>query len=140
MGPAQAFTMLTFLRRVLFGVVWSRPGDASGTQTSPRDGGDNLGSMLLDAERQKASLQVRACVLGRRSSIECWSCWRHDLLIALHCSPVCAVSWPKPDCTRACHDAAVTPQEQLDEARAEITALQKQLMKAMKATAFAPMG
>eukprot|EP00198_Chlamydomonas_reinhardtii_P000413 XP_001689748.1 predicted protein [Chlamydomonas reinhardtii] len=67
--------------------IASRPGDASGTQTSPRDGGDNLGSMLLDAERQKASLQ-----------------------------------------------------EQLDEARAEITALQKQLMKAMKATAFAPMG
>ncbi|KAG2430772.1 hypothetical protein HYH02_013611 [Chlamydomonas schloesseri] len=67
--------------------IASRPGDASGTQTSPRDGGDNLGSMLLDAERQKANLQ-----------------------------------------------------EQLDEARAEITALQKQLMKAMKATAFGPMG
>ncbi|KAG2425377.1 hypothetical protein HXX76_013791 [Chlamydomonas incerta] len=67
--------------------IASRPADASGTQTSPRDGGDNLGSMLLDAERQKANLQ-----------------------------------------------------EQLDEARAEITALQKQLMKAMKATAFAPLG
>ncbi len=31
-------------------------------------------------------------------------------------------------------------QEQLDESRAEITQLQKQLMKAMKATGFGPLG
>jgi zinc finger protein DZIP1 len=34
----------------------------------------------------------------------------------------------------------VGAQEQLQEARAEVTQLQKQLMKAMKATALAPMG
>ncbi|GFR48246.1 hypothetical protein Agub_g10109 [Astrephomene gubernaculifera] len=70
----------------LLAEIASRPAE-TGPASDNRPVSDNLGSLLLDAERQKAEIK-----------------------------------------------------DELEEARAEIAALQKQLMKAMKATAFAPMG
>lgn len=115
-------------------------GSGGGAESPVRS--DNLGGMLLDAEKQKASLQV--------GMVWCFAAVDTLFVDRMHTvvKQMCALSLGhrKVTCKRlneAIHSRAVMPcslQEQLDESRAEITQLQKQLMKAMKATAFAPLG